>query len=170
MSVFDDFGGNNKFKPAPKSVGAFIDDAERYMEPFNGKITITKVDEIQNGDKKGSIIVHMTNARLKKENMEIRDGFFPPKKGTVAKVWRQTQVDRVTGAMKSAGVTPPEEVKMKELKGLLEQLVGKEVVISQWIKEGETMPRVNYKFSNLKSDANEDDEGEGDDEDEEVFD
>lgn len=167
MSVFDEFGGSKKFKPAPKSVGIIIDDAERYTGDFNGKITITKVDEIQNGDKKGSIIVHMANARLKQNSMEIRDGFFPPKKGTNASVWRQTQVDRVTGAMKSAGVNPPEEVKLSELKGLLEGLVGKEVTISQWTKEGETMPRVNYKF--VDGEEIEDAE-DNEDDDEKVFD
>lgn len=166
MSIFETFGGKSTYKPEPKSVGYMPSGGERYTDDFNGEITVVKVDEIQKGDKKGAIIVHMANARLKKANMEIRDGFFPPKKGTKLGTWRKTQVDRVTGAMKSAGLKVPEKVEMKDLKGFLEELVGKTVVISQWTPEGEQYPRVNYKFED--EDASDDDEEEVVDDDEEV--
>lgn len=140
-------------KPAPKSVGKIFETAERYTGDFNGKIKITKVDKIENGDKKGSIIVHMANARLEKDGMEITDGFFLPKTGTSSSKWAQTQVDRVAGAMLSAGVEPPENITVEkttelltELKKCLDQLVGKEVLISQYTKDNENYPRINYKF------------------------
>ena len=146
MSIFSEASNTQTFKPEPQSRGFYLDGEQRFTGDYNGKVTITKKEEIMNGPAKGSIILHMTSPVLKEKDMEIRDIFPRRKDDTPFETWAMTQINRVTGAMKSAGMEVPASVKVQDLDKLLENLIGKEVVVSQWTPKGNQYPRLNYKF------------------------
>jgi len=152
--------------PNPISVGMFIDDADRYEKPYNGKVKVTKIDRIQaETNLKGAIIVHMTSPSLEQRGLEIRDMFPRKKPATPINDWAQTQANRACGALKSAGEKYPEAIEGKSeisflnnIYKLIKGLEGKEIVISQYYgKNGK--PRVSYKFQG-DAEPSEDDEDE----------
>lgn len=145
-NVFTQYADNNTYTPDPQSNGIMVEN--RFYGDYNGKVLVAKVDVIPSGPKAGGILIHMTSQKLAANGEEITDGFFAPRQGTDINIWKQTQVNRITAAMKSAGLAVPAQVNIAQLKELLDQLVGKVVTISQWTKAGETRPRVNYKFDN----------------------
>lgn len=138
--------------PNPISTGVVFQD--RYEGNYNGKATITGVDIVNsqtNPSQNGSLAVHMRGI-VNGQPVEIVDYYGKKKNPTTTdQVFAQQMLNRATGAQKSAGVASfnePIDVKLVRQKvyQIFTELIGKQVTISQYTRQGFTRPNINYKF------------------------
>ena len=138
----------------------------RYKEKWgDDEMTVKRVDILPNGTSEGSILVVMTSDNLKKaegENAVITDIFAPRTENSrlSSKEWAEIQYSKTIEALDSAGETASINAAFTEgqekeflrdvIKPLLDKLVGKTVVISQYHpkdqKTGKLKAEVTVKF------------------------
>ena len=156
-------------KAQPKSVG--INFPNRYEGRYNGTATITSVDVVKSENKpklNGAIAVHLKgkavlNGQLVELNMV---DWFGKKTSTTLtdEEFAQQMINRATGAQLSAGedyynkeIKDTNQVR-KIVKKIFESLIGKEVTISQYTKEGYSLPNIRYIFDSTETEDTDDDD------------
>ena len=158
-------------KAQPKVVGGNF--ADRFMGNYNGQATITGVDIIKSDTKpelNGSIAVHLRATVITnntKTNIELVDWYGKKRPQTPATDFAQQMLNRATGAQLSAGVKMfdkeiDEKDARKTVANIFKKLIGKQVNISQYYKEGYNVPNIRYKFDEVTdedvADESDDDE------------
>ena len=143
-------------KAQPKSVGGMF--PERYLGTYNNTAVITEVSVVQSKNKpanNGCLAVHLKgqifNQSGKAEEVHLIDWYGKKKPTTADDTFAQQMLNRATGAQLSAGVAMyDKEVEAKDarkvVKQIFEGLIGKRVTISQYYKEGFSLPNIQYKF------------------------
>lgn len=161
-------------KAQPKSVGGMF--PERYLGAYNNTAVITEVSVVQSKNKpenNGCLAIHLKgqifNQSGKAEEVHMIDWYGKKKPATATETFAQQMLNRATAAQLSAGVAMyDKEIEPKEarkiVKEIFEGLIGKRVTISQYYKEGYSLPNIQYKFvedgeaTEASSDDDDDDE------------
>ena len=159
-------------KAEPKSVVYTVED--RYLGNYNGVAKIEKVEGIKEGAQKGTIIVHLRGAN----NQHIVDWYGQKHTETPQTTFAQQMLNRAGGAQKSAGVElfneeidgENDKAVRKAVYNIFKELTGKKVYISQYTRQGFSMPNINYKFDeNARAILGKTSDEVANDDDEEIF-